>query len=266
MIEAIVAGLTLGTGSGAAPGPLMGMAISRTMRRGLLSGLRIAFAPLISDTLIILLSLTVVSQLSNQAISILGIVGAVVVAAFGIETLVSARKATLLSPDDTPPSRKGVDKLPDVLQGAAINVLNPAPWIFWITAGSTLLVDFWRESPPAAIAFLATFLSHAGGSKSCPRYRALPNAPPHESSHLPRNPRGIRGFAPRSCSTTSCHARSLVQFFRFIFLKFNFLISLHEPKPEQLRANAKSHSISASATSASFPRETSGHYSITTSR
>lgn len=157
MIEAIVAGLTLGTGSGAAPGPLMGMAISRTMRRGLLSGLRIAFAPLISDTLIILLSLTVVSQLSNQAISILGIVGAVVVAAFGIETLVSARKATLLSPDDTPPSRKGVDKLPDVLQGAAINVLNPAPWIFWITAGSTLLVDFWRESPPAAIAFLATF-------------------------------------------------------------------------------------------------------------
>ena len=156
MIEAIVTGFALGFGSGVAPGPLTGLAITTTMRSGIGAGLRIAIAPLISDSIIIALSLTAISQLSQSVISILGIIGAVVVALFGIEILISARKAQAPSAGAVKVPHR-LDRLPVTFQGAAINLLNPAPWIFWVTAGSTLLVGLWRESPITAIAFIVVF-------------------------------------------------------------------------------------------------------------
>jgi threonine/homoserine/homoserine lactone efflux protein len=157
MIQALVAGLTIGIGSGAAPGPLMGLAITTTMRSGLAAGMRIAIAPLFSDAIIIGLSLTLVAQLPSVGIQILGVIGAIVVAFFGVETLLSARKALPPASADEVIHRKRLDRYPVLLQGALINLLNPAPWIFWVTAGSTLLVNFWRENPASAIGFLITF-------------------------------------------------------------------------------------------------------------
>jgi threonine/homoserine/homoserine lactone efflux protein len=156
VIEAIATGCALGLGSGVAPGPLTGLTISTTMRAGFKAGLRIAIAPLLSDSIIIALSLTLVSQLPPSAISVLGIVGAVVVALFGIEILVSARKAQTPVPGNASIPHR-LDRFPIALQGAAVNLLNPAPWIFWVTAGSTLLVEYWRENPITAIAFIVVF-------------------------------------------------------------------------------------------------------------
>lgn len=164
MIQAFVTGLTLGLGSGAAPGPLMGMAVSTTMRSGRSAGMRIAFAPLISDTPIIILALTVVSNVPERGIQILGIIGAVVVAFFGGETLWAARKAEPPR-TDSPRTPRRLDRFPMLLQGAVINVLNPAPWIFWITAGSTLLIGYWQSSPISAIIFLVTFFTLLIGMK-----------------------------------------------------------------------------------------------------
>lgn len=164
MIQAFVTGLTLGLGSGAAPGPLTGMAVSTTMRSGRNAGLRIAFAPLISDTPIIILALTVVSNVPERGIQILGIVGAVVVAFFGVETLWTARQAEPPRTDSAATPRR-LDRFPVLLQGAVVNVLNPAPWIFWITAGSTLLIGYWQSSPISAIIFLVTFFTLLIGMK-----------------------------------------------------------------------------------------------------
>jgi threonine/homoserine/homoserine lactone efflux protein len=165
MLTALLAGLSIGLGSGVAPGPLTGLAISTTLRSGLGSGLRIAVAPLISDSIIILLSLTLVSQLPDGAITVLGILGAIVVAAFGIEILWSANKmrSSEIEMGSEKPTR--LQKLPVIAQGALINFLNPAPWIFWITAGSTILIGFWRESPSQAIVFLLAFYLMLVGAK-----------------------------------------------------------------------------------------------------
>lgn len=157
MLTALFAGLSIGLGSGVAPGPLTGLAISTTLRSGLRSGLQIAISPLISDLVIIVLSLTLVSQLPDGAITILGIVGAVVVAAFGIEILWSAHKMGNSGLDMGTQKPTKLMKLPVVLQGALVNFFNPAPWIFWITAGSTILIAFWRESPVQAVIFLFSF-------------------------------------------------------------------------------------------------------------
>lgn len=143
MLTALFTGLSIGLGSGVAPGPLTGLAISTTLRSGLRPGLQIAIAPLISDSIIIFLSLTLVSQLPETAITVLGIIGAIVVAAFGVEVLLSARR---MRDDEVKMASKKptkLQRLPLAAQGALINFLNPAPWIFWITAGSTILIGFW---------------------------------------------------------------------------------------------------------------------------
>ncbi len=156
MIESLLTGLTLGVGSGAAPGPLTALTVTTTMRSGLRAGLQIAFAPSLSDAIIIALVLTVVAQVPERGIQILGLMGAVVVGYFGVETLLSARKAV-------PPAAGGgsapgkFDRFPYLMQGAILNMLNPAPWIFWITAGSTLLIGYWNSNPASAITFLIIF-------------------------------------------------------------------------------------------------------------
>lgn len=170
MLTALFTGLSIGLGSGVAPGPLTGLVISTTLRSGLGPGLRIAVAPLISDSVIILLSLTLVSQLPDVAITILGVVGAIVVAAFGIEILWSASKMSNSEVAIGETNMEGqkptkLQKLPALAQGVLINFLNPAPWIFWITAGSTILIAFWRESPTQALVFIFTFYFALIGAK-----------------------------------------------------------------------------------------------------
>lgn len=165
MLTALFTGLSIGLGSGVAPGPLTGLAISTTLRSGLGPGLRIAVAPLISDSVIIVLSLTLVSQLPDVAITVLGIVGAIVVAAFGLEILWSAHKMHNSELNMGSQKATRLQKLPVLVQGALINFLNPAPWIFWITAGSTILIAFWRESPTQAFVFIFTFYLALVGAK-----------------------------------------------------------------------------------------------------
>ena len=165
MLTALFTGLSIGLGSGVAPGPLTGLAISTTLRSGLRSGLQIAIAPLISDSIIIFLSLTLVSQLPETTITALGIIGAIVVAAFGVEVLLSARRMRNDEVDMASKETSKLQRLPIAAQGALINFVNPAPWIFWITAGSTILIGFWGESPNQAILFLVAFYLTLVGAK-----------------------------------------------------------------------------------------------------
>lgn len=169
-MEALIAGLVIGLGSGAAPGPLLALAIATTLRRGLRSGLAVACGPLVSDALIIALSVTVVSQLPATFVTVLSLVGGLVIGAFGIETLRAARTADVAAlraaPSPRPSGRLARFADHPLVQATVINLLNPAPWIFWITAGSTLLIGFWEVSPLAAAAYLVAFYVGLVGSKA----------------------------------------------------------------------------------------------------
>ena len=47
----------------------------------------------------------------------------------------------------------------------SVNLLNPHPWIFWITVQGPILVGAWRRSPSSAVAFVASFYLAIVGSK-----------------------------------------------------------------------------------------------------
>lgn len=176
-----------------APGPLLGLTLSTSLTRGAKAGVQVAVSPLVTDTVIILLTLTVVSQLPAALVTVLTLLGAVVVGYFAWETWSAARSPGLagqLAVDDvgtgqanqptsgsnTPPDVAGgvgpaapaattKTPRPAWLQGIAVNFLNPAAWLFWATAGSALLIDFWRASPTQAVVFLATFYVMLVGTK-----------------------------------------------------------------------------------------------------
>lgn len=160
--------MALGLGSGLAPGPLLGLTLSTSLRRGARAGIQVALSPLVTDTVIIVLTLTVVSQLPTAVVTGLTLVGALVVAYFAWETWRAARSPGLadqLAADEPATGSAVKTPRPAWLQGIAVNFLNPAAWIFWATAGSALLIDFWRSSPTQAVVFLVTFYLMLVGTK-----------------------------------------------------------------------------------------------------
>ena len=167
-MEALLAGLILGLGSGVSPGPLLALAISTTMRRGLRAGLVITAAPILTDTLFIVLTVTVISQLPTTVIAGLSLVGAVVIAWFAWENAREARTADVSALRREPDSSRRFTRLArqPIVQAVMVNVLNPAPWLFWISAGAPLLIGFASDGLPLAVGFLIAFYIAIVGSKA----------------------------------------------------------------------------------------------------
>jgi threonine/homoserine/homoserine lactone efflux protein len=73
MINYLAMGAVLGLSSGFAPGPLLTLVISETLRHDMKAGVKVALAPMITDLPIIILTLFIFSKLSNFH-DILGII------------------------------------------------------------------------------------------------------------------------------------------------------------------------------------------------
>lgn len=155
----LFAGLALGLGVGIAPGPLLTLVLTSTLQRGFGAGLRVAVAPLITDTPIILLAVAVVSSVSDGVLRGLGIVGGLVVVAMGGRTIWEAGR--LHGADD----ERVVAGTRDLWRGIFVNALSPHPWIFWLGAGAPLLVTAWRDSAAQGVLFLVGFYALLVGSK-----------------------------------------------------------------------------------------------------
>jgi len=156
-VTELVTGLTLGLAAGLAPGPLQALIVTTTLHRGFGAGWRVAIAPLLTDVVIVSLSVAVLSVLPDAVLTGLTVVGGTLLVGLGVAELVRARRP--LPPEDAGGSSK------DLATGALVNVTNPHAWLFWVTAGGPLLIRLYRASPPTAVGFLAAFYLALVGSK-----------------------------------------------------------------------------------------------------
>lgn len=161
---ALAAGLALGFGSGLAPGPLLALTISTSLRSGTRAGVLVSVAPLITDGVIIVLALTVVSRLATVTTAVLAALGALLVAYFAWENWRAGADENEGLDAGVRPKDPSLVRHP-LVQGIGLNVLNPAAWLFWVTAGAAMLIGFWQRSPAAAAAFLTTFYALLVGTK-----------------------------------------------------------------------------------------------------
>ena len=150
-------GVVFGLAAGLMPGPLLALVIQQTLRHGPGEGIKVAAAPLLTDLPIVAVALFALNRLADAdgvlgAISLLG-------AAF-LGHLAYESVTTDLAAHAGPATR------PRSLQkGVAANLLNPHPYLFWLTVGAPILWHAWATSPVNAAGFLVAMYGCLVGSK-----------------------------------------------------------------------------------------------------
>jgi len=157
-MDLVLIGLGLGLAAGVSPGPLLTLVVSSTLARGFGAGFRVALAPLITDAPIILLAVLVLRDLPPSWLALVTSLGGCVVIYLGIGTLRSRIQ------DRESGQETGGSSL-DLWQGAVVNLLNPHPWIFWVTVQGPMLIQGWRRNPVIGLAFVIAFYAAIVGSK-----------------------------------------------------------------------------------------------------
>lgn len=160
-VQALLLGLGIGLAAGVSPGPLLVLVITATLRGGLVHGAAVATAPLLSDVIVVGVTLVALGQIPGQLLTALGAIGAVAVIAVGAQTIGQARGASLTLPAGTAGAR-----LPSTVRhGVLVNLLSPHPWISWATVLGPLTLAQWRDSPAAGVLFVVGFYLALVGSK-----------------------------------------------------------------------------------------------------
>ncbi|MBK8047981.1 MAG: LysE family transporter [Anaerolineales bacterium] len=159
-MTSLLAGLSLGLSAGITPGPLLTLVVTRTLSRGFAAGARVAIAPLLSDLPIIVITLLLFNAMPPWLEMALTVIGGLFLIYLGVETMRSAKGATLQALGGEPATANV-----DLWHGMLVNLLSPHPWLFWIAVGSPTLTHAWRISPLNAAAFLAGFYVLLVGGK-----------------------------------------------------------------------------------------------------
>ena len=157
MIHFFVMGCLLGFSAGVSPGPLLALVVSETLAHDIKSGIRVAFAPLISDLPIVILTLFILSKLSEFHFVLGGIslVGGGVIFYMGVKGIRTS--GVVLDMEDQAPR--------SLAKGVLVNFLSPHPYLFWISVGAPAMTRAMDVNTGAAICFVASFYLLLVGSK-----------------------------------------------------------------------------------------------------
>jgi len=157
VIAYLSAGMALGLYAGFSPGPLLALVISHTLKHGPKEGVKVAFAPIITDFPILFVSTYLLIRLSDYkvifgVVSILGALFLVYLAYGSMKT----RGVEVNMDEEVPYS---------FMKGAIVNALSPNPYVFWITIGAPTIIKGFAESYIAPLLFVGSFLGCLVGSK-----------------------------------------------------------------------------------------------------
>lgn len=147
----LIQGIGYGFTAASQPGPFQAFLISQALTRGWKRALPGAFAPLLSDGPIILLSVFVLSQLPEKLQRLMYIFGGLFVLYLAYGAFKAWRN---YNESIVPPETAGHQT---ILKGAMTNALSPGAYFFWIFVTGPLLVQGWRETPLHGIALLIGF-------------------------------------------------------------------------------------------------------------
>ena len=153
MIESIwvvfTAGLLLGAPSGFAPGPMLLLIISETLRHGKHAGFKVACIPLLTDVPIVVTSGLLFTKITNMNMLLGGIsiIGSIFLLYLGIKSI----RATNSEFHNCTPR-------PLLLKEIIFaNLANPNPYLFWFTVGGPLMVRSFQQNLGTGIIFLLSF-------------------------------------------------------------------------------------------------------------
>jgi threonine/homoserine/homoserine lactone efflux protein len=150
-LRTILFGATCGLTAGFAPGPLLALVVSQTVKHNFREGVKVAIVPAFTDLPILLFALALLSRIAhlNYLLGVISFIGAAVIA------LVAAQNfKTRAIHFETPAG----EKPKSFAQGLATNFFQPHPYIFWFGVGAPAILLAWKTSHFAAAGYLVAFL------------------------------------------------------------------------------------------------------------
>ena len=153
-----VEGAVLGLAAGFFPGPLLALVIAQSLRFGTREGLKVAFAPLLTDAPILVLSLVLLRSVSGFGPTL------------GVVTLAGAVFVLYLAYDSfraiAPNAQTDAAAPRSLVRGVLVNMLSPHPYLFWLTVGAPTTVRAWHTHWMAAVAFVGILYLGLIGAKA----------------------------------------------------------------------------------------------------
>lgn len=153
----LLSGILFGLSAGISPGPLLTLVISETVRHNLKEGIKIAFAPILTDLPIILVTIFVISKLANfyKIIGGISIFGGIYLFYLAYECFITKQIDMNVNPVKPNSIKKGI----------IANFLNPSPYLFWFTIGAPTTIKAYNINVTASILFIASFYVFIIGTK-----------------------------------------------------------------------------------------------------
>ena len=157
LLSFLATAFVLGLSGGLSPGPLLTLVVTESLRHGVKEGIKVSIAPLFTDTPLVLVTLYLLSRLSDiqPVIGSIFLLGAAFLVFLGCDSLLF----------------KGVDidvtrvKPQSVKKGIIANFLNPSPYLFWLSIGAPLVIKAYNKSILSAVLFVICFYLVLVGSK-----------------------------------------------------------------------------------------------------
>ena len=151
MWKYLLLGTTFAFAAAVQPGPFQTYLATETMSRGWRRTLPASFAPLISDAPIILTALLILSRIPEGMVRVLHFAGALFLFYLSYGAFRTWRR---FDPNLTPETTSGHQTL---LKAAAVNFLNPNPWLGWSLVMGPLFLEGYRETPAHGFALIGGF-------------------------------------------------------------------------------------------------------------
>jgi threonine/homoserine/homoserine lactone efflux protein len=160
MLFHLAQGAVYGFAAAVQPGPFLAYLISQTLRNGWRRTLPVVLAPLLSDGPIIVLVLFVLSRIPPWWIQLLRFAGG-----FFILYLSAGALWAWRNPESRTQAPQACRQ--SVFRAALVNLLNPAPYVYWGLVAGPLMLSGWREAPANGLGFLAGFYGVMVASLAC---------------------------------------------------------------------------------------------------
>lgn len=156
---AAVTGSALGLSAALTPGPLLALVLAQTLAHGPREGIKVAVAPLITDTPIVLLSLLLAQSATGHTPVL------VAITLSGCAFLLWSAYGCLRWRPDLAPAALATNP-GSIKKGVLANLLNPAPYLFWLTVGAPLLTRAYAAGWATVACFLVAFSTTIVGAKA----------------------------------------------------------------------------------------------------
>lgn len=151
-MESLLLGTALGLFAGIIPGPFLALVATTALKHGLEEAFKVALVPLLTETPVLLLSVFVLSRLSQGWLQWIGVAG-------GLLILYMAWRVVREARDVDPTEGAGPDPRGHFWRVVAVGLLSPSPWVFWFLIAGPLLINRWLVGWIHGVVFLVSFFA-----------------------------------------------------------------------------------------------------------